>query len=139
MSALAAGGTEGLLHLLLLAVLGAIACIGLGAAALGVRAIVPGAAAAADASLARMSAWRLFASGILPLVGAALLGALAALYRGVEDSGRPTAELGQDAVVLVDELRSELRKMDESLKVLGAFVAKLRKQIEPLEKQRLIH
>ncbi|NRA02946.1 MAG: hypothetical protein HRU00_10125 [Myxococcales bacterium] len=68
-----------------------------------------------------------------------LLGALAALYRGVEDSGRPTAELGQDAVVLVDELRSELRKMDESLKVLGAFVAKLRKQIEPLEKQRLIH
>ena len=73
MLSLAAADSEGLLQLLLAVVLGAIACIGLGAAALVVRAILPGAAASADASLARLSTWRLFVSGILPIVGAALL------------------------------------------------------------------
>lgn len=68
-----------------------------------------------------------------------VLGALAAVYHGAEDAARKTVDPGQEAVVLVDELRSELRKMDESLKVLGAFVAKLRKQIEPPAQRRLFH
>lgn len=73
MTFLAASDTEGLLQLLLAALLGAIACVGLGAATLVIRAILPGAAASADASLARLSARRLFLTGILPLLGAALL------------------------------------------------------------------
>ena len=92
-----------------------------------------------------------FAQGLAPLLDRCdlaeldatardeLLGGLAAVYHGVEDAGRKTADPGEEAVVLVDELRSELRKMDESLKVLGAFVAKLRKQIEPSTQKRLVH
>lgn len=67
------------------------------------------------------------------------LGALAAAYRMAGGPARSAAEGGQDAVVLVDELRAELRKMDESLRVLGAYVSKLRTRIEARSGDLLTH
>lgn len=67
------GGAEALLKVLLVIVLALLACVGAGATALLLRVILPGVAASADASLARLSTRRLFLGGILPLVGAALL------------------------------------------------------------------
>lgn len=75
---LAAAETEELLQVLLLVVLGAVACLGLGAATLVIRIILPRPAAALDRSLARLGTGRLFLMGVLPLVGAGLLA------RGVE-------------------------------------------------------
>ena len=75
------GSTEGLLRLLLVVVLALVVCLGVGAATLVLRVILPGVARSADASLARLSTKRLFLAGILPLIGAALLA------RGVEVSG----------------------------------------------------
>ncbi|MDJ0521807.1 MAG: hypothetical protein QNJ90_07000 [Planctomycetota bacterium] len=75
---LAAGTTEQLVQVLLVVVLGAIGCVGFGAAMLLLRVILPGVARSADASLGRMRTGRLLVVGILPLVGSALLA------RGVE-------------------------------------------------------
>lgn len=75
--------TEELLQLVLLVPLAAVACLGIGAASLVVRIILPGVAAATDRSLARMGTGRLFVMGVLPIVGAGLLA------RGVELAGQP--------------------------------------------------
>ncbi len=66
-----------LLVILLVVVLSLIGAVGFGAVALLLRAILPGVADLADASLARLDTRRLLLSGILPLVGAALLGSAA--------------------------------------------------------------
>jgi hypothetical protein len=62
------------LMVLIVVVLGLVGAVGLGAVALLLRAILPGVGRAADASLARIGAKRLWLTGVLPLVGAGLLG-----------------------------------------------------------------
>ncbi|MDA1195143.1 MAG: hypothetical protein O2894_08150 [Planctomycetota bacterium] len=70
---LAAATTDSLVQVLLGIILAAIACVGLGAATLLIRIMLPGVARAADASIARLGSKRLFLTGLLPLVGAGLL------------------------------------------------------------------
>ena len=70
--------TQELLQLVLLLPLAITAALGLGAATLVIRIILPGVAAATDRSLADLGTLRLFVMGVLPIVGAGLLA------RGVE-------------------------------------------------------
>ena len=69
-----AAQSEQLLTILLVVVLSLIGSIGFGAVALLLRAILPGVGRTADASLARLGTKRLLLVGILPIVGAALIG-----------------------------------------------------------------
>ena len=66
-------GWEGPLGVLLALILGLLACVGIGATALLLRIMLPGVAAAADASIQRLSTKRLLLVGIVPLVGAAFV------------------------------------------------------------------
>ena len=93
----AGGGGQGLARALLAIVLGLLGCVGAGAVALVLRVILPGVAAAADASLARLRTGRLVVAGIVPLVGAALLA------RGVQLVGSPVLG-GVYALVVVQPL-----------------------------------
>jgi hypothetical protein len=63
-----------LLAVALYAVLGALVSVGLGAAVATLRVILPGLCGLADGALARIGGRRLLLAGVLPLLGAALLG-----------------------------------------------------------------
>ena len=66
-------GAEGLLGVLIAVVLGLLGCVGIGATVLLLRIMLPGVAAAADASIGRLSTKRLLLVGVVPLIGAALV------------------------------------------------------------------
>jgi len=66
-------GWEGPLGVLIVVVLGLLGCAGVGATALLLRIMLPGVAAAADASIGRLSTKRLLLIGVVPLIGAALV------------------------------------------------------------------
>ena len=70
---LAAAQTDDLVRALVIVVLVALGCIGVGTTAMLLRVILPGVARAADGALRGMGGRRLFLAGILPLVGAGLL------------------------------------------------------------------
>lgn len=70
---LAAAQTDDLLRVLLVVVLVAIGCVGVGTTALLLRVVLPGVATATDRALSAMTGRRLLAAGVLPLIGAALL------------------------------------------------------------------
>lgn len=85
--------TQELLQLVLLLPLAIAASLGLGAATLVIRVILPGVAEATDRSLTGLGMARLFGMGVLPIVGAGLMA------RGVELLGN--AYVGLAFVVLV--------------------------------------
>jgi hypothetical protein len=82
-AAVASDGAKSPVALLVAIVLGLLGCVGAGAVALVLRVILPGVAGAADASLARLRPGRLVLAGVVPILGAALLG------RGVALVGQP--------------------------------------------------
>lgn len=79
---LAASQVEELLTIFLVVVLALIGAVGFGAVVLLLRAILPGVGRAADASLARLDRRRLLVGGILPLLGAALIGSATSSMQG---------------------------------------------------------
>ena len=70
-----ASGLDHLLGLLAVLVLGVVLFAGLGAALAVLRVVLPGLARAADRSVEGLSTGRMVLTGVLPLVGALLLGA----------------------------------------------------------------
>lgn len=67
-----------------------------------------------------------------------VLSGLAAAYRA--SATRPEARLPIDDVSpLVGQLHTELRKVDESLKVLAAFLERIRQQIDAPRRPYLLH
>lgn len=92
---LAAGAGQHLLEVLLYAVVGLIACAGVGAALAVLRVVLPGVAGAADRSVAATSTRRLLLMGALPVLGAALLG------RAVEALGAPALGVAYALLVVL--------------------------------------
>ncbi len=64
-----------------------------------------------------------------------------ALLRGLSEAHlacrAPLTEGREEVRVLIRELASELRKMEESLKILGVFIGRIRSRIEPPRPQLL--
>jgi hypothetical protein len=86
---------EALLGVLLYVVVGVVLSAGVGAALAVLRVVLPGLSRAADRSLAGVTTKRLVLSGLLPLLGAALLA------RAVEALGDPTLGYVVGLLVLV--------------------------------------
>ena len=67
-----------------------------------------------------------------------MLHGVAAAYRIGRCEGRPRGT-EDESHVLVDDFLLELRKMDESLKVLSVFLERLRDRIRVASSERLLH
>ena len=59
-----------------------------------------------------------------------VLGSIASAYSRASTAPREATEPDRSTGVLVEEFWAELRKMDESLRVMAAFVARMREQLE---------
>jgi len=123
---LLAGRTEQLLEVLLVLVLAAIACVGIGATALLLRVILPGVAHAADASLGRMRARRLTLFGLLPLLGAG------ALARGVSLAGTKPLEVAYLVLVALPLALALIAGLMAGLPHVGARVLRADSDPAPL-------
>ena len=68
---------------------------------------------------------------------AAILGCVAGAFR--RSQGVATTGVREEVGVLIREFRAELRKVDESLKVLLAFLSRIRKHVDPPPSSRTVH
>ncbi len=68
-----------------------------------------------------------------------VLGRVAAAYHSSTSEGQIEAGCAGEAGALIGQFLDELKKMDESLKVLGVYLQRLRQHLDKADAGRVIH